>query len=304
MKKLIIASLVMVMSAGSVFAQQMPLFSSYNTNKMLLSPSTTGMDQLVSTSLISRLQFAGFEGAPLTNVLLAEIGKPESPSGAGLIMYSDRIGVVRNLGAQLNYGYRLKLSDDMKIGFGLGLAFDQWNYDPNRVSVDDINDPQLFNTNENSTTIRGDIGAHLDYKNLFVSVAVPKVFATDVTYKNPLTSNEVSIQQLRHILGYASYDIHTKSGNYVITPAALVRIAADVDAQIDANVTVGYQEKFFGMVGYRVGYAATLGAGMQFSQRVRGGYNYDFPINGTTQYGTGSHELMLKIQLGRILDAN
>jgi len=261
----------MVFSLGSLYAQQMPLFSSYNTNKMLLSPSTTGMDQLISTSLISRLQFAGFEGAPITNLLLAELGKEESPSGVGLIMYNDRIGVVSNLGAQLNYGYRLKLSKDMNIGFGLGLAFDQWNYDQRRISVDEVDDPQLYNTRENSSTIRGDIGAHLDYKNLFVSLAVPKVFATDITYNNPLTSEEVSIQ---------------------------------FDPQIDANLTVGYQEKFFGMVGYRVGYAATLGAGMQFNRRVRGGYNYDFPINGTTQYGTGSHELMLKIRLGKILDNN
>ena len=304
MRKIIILSFAVVFSLGSLYAQQMPLFSSYNTNKMLLSPSTTGMDQLISTSLISRLQFAGFEGAPITNLLLAELGKEESPSGVGLIMYNDRIGVVSNLGAQLNYGYRLKLSKDMNIGFGLGLAFDQWNYDQRRISVDEVDDPQLYNTRENSSTIRGDIGAHLDYKNLFVSLAVPKVFATDITYNNPLTSEEVSIQQLRHIMGYVSYDIHTKSEKYVITPAALVRIADEFDPQIDSNLTVGYQEKFFGMVGYRVGYAATLGAGMQFNRRVRGGYNYDFPINGTTQYGTGSHELMLKIRLGKILDNN
>lgn len=304
MKKIIILSLALVYSLGSSYAQQMPLFSSYNTNKMLLSPSTTGMDQLISTSLISRLQFAGFDGAPITNVLLAELGKEESPSGVGLILYNDRIGIVSNSGAQLNYGYRLKLSDDMKIGFGLGLAVDQWNFNQSRISVDEVNDPQLNNTGENSTTIRGDIGVHLDYKNLFVSVAVPKVFATDITYNNPFTNNEVAIQQLRHIMGYASYDIHTKSDKYVFTPAALVRIASDVDPQIDANLTVGYQEKFFGMVGYRVGYAATLGAGMQFSKRVRGGYNYDFPVNGTTTYGTGSHEIMLKIRLGRILDVD
>lgn len=293
---------MLIVSVSSVYAQQVPLFSSYNSNKMLLSPSTTGMDQLITTSLISRLQFVGFEGAPITNLALAEFGKKDAPYGVGLALYSDRIGVLNNVGVQGNYGYRLKLSDDLKIGMGIALAFDQWNFNASQIKVEDLNDPELFNRNQNTTTFRGDFGAHLDYKNLFISVAVPRVFATDISFTNEITKKAVDIKQLRHVMAYVSYDIKLKGDKYVITPAALVRLAQDFDPQFDANVTVEYAKKIFGTVAYRQGYAASLGGGLQFSKRIRGGYAYDFPINATQSYGAGSHELMMKIRLGKILD--
>jgi type IX secretion system PorP/SprF family membrane protein len=298
MKKFFIVSLTLIIGFTTANAQQMPMFGTYNYNKMLITPSAAGMDQKFGANLSSRLQFAGFEQAPVSNALSVDYGPEGKKFGVGLMVYSDQLGLSKTTGVQGNYAYRVQLTNDLELGLGLGLAFDQWTFDTYSMRPEDYNDPALFNANQQVNAFRGDAGLHIKWNELFVSFAVPKAYASDLSYIGDTTiGNTVEVSQLRHMLTYASYEIPLKDGKYSVTPSVLLRMAEGVDMQYDVNLGFEYTDKAYAMLAYRQGYAASIGAGVILNTRTRLGYSYDFPINNFSTYKVGSHEFYLAWRL-------
>jgi type IX secretion system PorP/SprF family membrane protein len=275
-------------------AQQLPLFSSYTNNPMLLGPSVIGGQGSSDVALLYRAQFQGFEGAPTTTVVLGEFTPEAKNYGFGLQLYTDKRGITSNAGAQLNYSYRLKFSSDMELGLGLGLAADQWGFD--NIATENVDDPLLIQTNQRVTTMRADFGVHLDYKDLFVSLSVPRALSNDLKYTSANSNEELASGQLRQFTGFVGYEIEV-SDKLRLTPSMLLRMAANIEPQYDVNLKLDYADKVFATASYRQGYALSLGGGVILSDRLKAGYSYDLGVNGNSQYGIGAHEIFMGFRI-------
>jgi type IX secretion system PorP/SprF family membrane protein len=279
-------------------AQQVPLFSSYTNNPMLLGPSVIGGEGASNVALLHRIQFQGFEGAPSTTVVLGEFSPEGKNYGFGLQLYSDSRGITTNNGAQLNYAYKVKFSEDFNLGLGLGFALDQWGFDNTRRVVEAINDPSLINTNQRSTSMRADFGTHIEYKKLFVSLSVPTTLSNDIKFDNAANNQELSSGQLRQFMGFVSYELGVND-KVSLTPSVLLRMANNIKPQYDINLKLDYDDKVFATVSYRQGYALSLGGGLTLSDKVKVGYSYDLGVNGYSQYGIGAHEMFVGFRINK-----
>jgi hypothetical protein len=100
-------------------AQQLPITTQYLFNGLLINPAYAGSRKALTANLTWRQQWAGFEGAPRTQVLSIHSPLPEKKLALGLLLINDRIGVAHETAVTSNYAYRIRLGRG-QLAFGLG----------------------------------------------------------------------------------------------------------------------------------------------------------------------------------------
>jgi type IX secretion system PorP/SprF family membrane protein len=63
--------------------------------------------------------------------------------------------------------------------------------------------------------------------------------------------------------------------------------------QADINMTVEYDKRLWGGLGYRVDDAIIIMAGAELWNGIKFGYSYDISISSLSSYNAGSHEFFL-----------
>ena len=96
MKKIILTLLLTAISLIS-FAQQEPIYTQYGMNQSMFNPAYTAVNNVMSVSLMSRVQWVGLKGAPFTNTLMGATSFFNDKGGAGIIVQSNSYGVSTNL---------------------------------------------------------------------------------------------------------------------------------------------------------------------------------------------------------------
>lgn len=97
--------------AGQSFAQQLPVYSSFNINNYLLNPAVAGTESYIDFTLQHRMQWVGFDHKPSTQIFSAHSRLDQRASAFGGYFYNDRSGVLGNLGFSGSYAYHLQLND-------------------------------------------------------------------------------------------------------------------------------------------------------------------------------------------------
>ena len=99
-------------------AQQLPAFSQYFLNDLVLNPAVAGTKEYVPVSLTHRTQWADFKDAP-TSQLLSVHGSVNNKMGVGLLLTNHETGPTQLVSAQFAYSYQLKINDSTKLSFGV-----------------------------------------------------------------------------------------------------------------------------------------------------------------------------------------
>ena len=142
-----ICSLILCLSFGLSYAQQVPMYSQYIMNGFLINPSLTGRDGASTVNLTVREQWLGVKGGPSTyaasfQTALQENGtfgrsrsgrhRASRPSktgrvGIGGYLFNDNNGIIRRTGFQSNYAYHIPMGKNLRgsrdqLSFGLSLV--------------------------------------------------------------------------------------------------------------------------------------------------------------------------------------
>lgn len=295
--KLAIVGLVLASSFlfnSNVNAQQVPLYASYTVQPFLLSPSMAGSgNESFRMFAINRLQFAGIEGAPVTFMLTGDAPFKKQSMGLGGSIYSDKAGLLARTGFNLGYSYKVSLSEDFKLSFGLGADMSQYGIDFDNVVAKDMDEDILQFASSNKMVFTGNFGVHLNYKDFVLGFAAPQLFGSRIIYKNYTTTSELELELVPHYMGFMSYKIPVKEDVFDLQPSVVLRTTANVDPQIDVNLMGIIKDNVFVTAGYRSGYAITLGGGLNITDNLMFGYTYDWSINEFAGYSWGSHEVIL-----------
>src|SRR5690349_18658589 len=78
------------------YAQQLPQFTQYMFNRLVINPAYAGGDGPLSLTLANRSQWLGVDGAPTTQTFTAH-SMFTKKNGLGLSLVNDKIGVHKNL---------------------------------------------------------------------------------------------------------------------------------------------------------------------------------------------------------------
>jgi type IX secretion system PorP/SprF family membrane protein len=273
------------------FSQQDAMFSHYMFNNMAINPAYAGSTEEITATLLHRIQWAGWDGAPTTSVF--NVHSPfklfNQSHGVGVTILSDNLGFNKNLGMNLAYAYRISMNNGAaKLSFGLSGGFQnqaldpQWQYGTNGQEGD-VSIPQ---SKESAMTY--DIGFGLFYKseNIYVGASVAHLSESSLK----LQTTEITLK--RHYYLTAGYSFVLSNPAFEMEPSLLIS-SDGVSSKLDLNALLLYNKKLWGGVTVRPGISLTGMVGIQLLNGIRIGYAYDYATTDIRKNSTGSHEIMV-----------
>lgn len=274
------------------FGQQDEQLSMYNYNPLYYNPAYAGSKSALSVVAMARFQWVNFEGAPNTQFLSVHTPVMGQSLGMGLNLVNDQVGSRQRTAAYYNVssGIRLNEKND-RLAFGLSVGMDVMSYDFSSLNVHDVSDP--FYGQQLSTT-KANVGGGIYYYSdrHYVGVSSPR-FLESKALDN---ENVMTALNKRHFFISAGkvFDI-----NSVIKfkPTTLIKVTPNAPLTFDINPNFLLYERFWAGAFYRFHEAVGLNFVYIYKNIVHIGYGFEFPINRLSSYQSGSHEVLLQIDI-------
>ena len=285
-----------MLHAFLLHAQQSPIVSHYMFNQLLLNPAYAGSHEFVSTTLLYRRQWAGIEGAPVTQSASIHGLIPKKRLGLGFYMQQDKIGVTKQTDVYGSAAYHLDLGDG-KLAMGLQAGFSYVKSELAKLTYWDPFD-NVFNYNE-FTTLLPNAGAGLYYyRTLFYAgLSAPDVISYD-SVRGPDIHPDRPIHHLIRRYYFTMGGIIETEQEIKFKPSMLLKFEQQGNFQYDLNLNLLIKNIFWIGASYRSNDAIVALLEYQVNRKFRLGYSYDYTIGKLKNYNTGSHEIMLGYDFG------
>jgi type IX secretion system PorP/SprF family membrane protein len=271
-----------------LYSQQDPVFNQYMNNLLTVQPAYAGMSGYVNMTAMSRIQWVGFDGAPVTSTFTIQGPFKKYNVGLGFSVITDRFGPVRQTGVYADYSFRVLLNDDQYISFGIKGGFNRYEALLTDLSVHDPNDPVVAFDVDKKYMPNFGVGFMWHADNFFVGASVPKIF------RNKISSNsgETVYQEEMNFyaMGGIVFDI---ADNVKFKPTMLARWSQNTPSVIDFSANALFYDRVWVGATYRLQNSYGLLFQVFVNSRVKLGYAYDLTTFRPSQYNAGTHEFML-----------
>ncbi len=186
--KIIVCSLIL---AGSfdLQAQQLPNSSHIGETRSFWNPALTAPGNDMIADAFFRMQWLGFQGAPLSGFASVQYPFIKQNMSAGGYLNVDKTGPVSKLGLQLNYAYHLKkfLTKYGKMSIGVSANMQQYSYNGVNAIYQDVDDHIINNSRVSSFFPSAGMGFFYTTNTreyvgnaVFVGAGINQVFTTKV----------------------------------------------------------------------------------------------------------------------------
>ena len=277
-----------------LLAQQEPNYTQYMFNPLNYNPAYAGNKSILSSALVYRNQWAGFEGAPKILTFSAHSPLKNKNMGVGLEITNDQIGPVNNMWFQASYAYRIRISKIHKgrIGFGIKAGLFRSSYNWNKILTKDANDGLTGASTENVTVPVFDFGIYYHKTNeSFAGVTLKNLNNPTIDINTTVqTSNK---QNTQLILTYGK--IIEFNERVVFRPSFLIQSAFLSSSRplIDVNMSLLFDQIFWVGISYRTSKAIAAVLEYEITEQFKIGYSYDYYLSEVSRYSSGAHEIFL-----------
>jgi type IX secretion system PorP/SprF family membrane protein len=284
----VVVAIMLLNSSTILYAQQDPVFNQYMNNLLTVQPAYAGMSGYVNVTAMSRIQWVGFDGAPLTNTVTIQGPFKKYNVGLGLSLITDRFGPVRQTGVYADYSFRILIDNDQYFSFGLKGGFNRYEALLTDLIVHDPNDPVVaFDINKKYLPNFG-LGFMWHADNFFLGASVPKVF------RNRINSNsgETVYQEEMNFYAMGGYVVDVAE-NIKFKPTMLARWSQNTPTVIDFSANILINDRMWVGATYRLKNSYGLLFQIFLNSSIKLGYAYDLTSFRPSQYNAGTHEFML-----------
>jgi len=287
MKIVLFISIVIIGSAFS--AQQLSFNSQYMLNQYIINPAAAGQHLEAPISLSVRQQWAGIQGAPVSQFISfnRRMGKAQNMA-FGTQLFNDVNGAFKNMGMQGTYAYQLKINENSKLSFGASAILSQTTVDGTNFIVNDYSDETLLGVKQKSSAPDASAGIFYFSQNAFIGASLNQLLQAKYSFGENLIQNS----QINHIYGSGGIKIKMGPG-YKIEPSFLIKIVGPAPTEIDLNARFFYRENVWLGFSYRNSGANILMVGLERDRFVIG-YAHDFTSSNIKNYSAGTNELHLQ----------
>lgn len=263
-------------------AQQLPQFTHYMFNRLVINPAYAGADGPLSLTLANRSQWLGVDGAPTTQTFTAHSMFKNKKNGLGLSLINDKIGVHKNLTALGHYAYHIEVRKDWHLSTGLtaGINHKQSDY----LSLPVANDPNRFEDISTSFLVLG-AGLYFKSPRLEIGISAPEIFSSGLSTSNGSNLNKT------HYFFFSQYS-HRISSSLSLVPSILVKYLHNLPLSYDLNLNTTIKNVLTIGLSYRKSESIDFLFKLQLLPQLAIAYTYDYPI-GNTPTNSGSHEVMV-----------
>lgn len=280
---------------SQVQAQQQMQYTQFMFNPLYINPAYAGFsgDRLNAT-VMSKWQWAGFEGAPFTGTVALDSKLENKPVGLGLIVNSDQVTISRMSYLQAHYAYQINMRNST---LSMGVSGTLSNYGAN------FNDLYL---NDADATLSGSmsdwapnfgVGVYYSIANINVGFSVPFIVADQFK-----TNNIEFYQQSRHYYVTAGY-VYELSPTVKLEPNVLMKMVNGSPMSMDVNVLARVYDRFAVGLGYRSSESVDLLLQYATQNGLKVGYSFDYMASKTVSaVSYDSHELLVSYTIPRKKD--
>ncbi len=293
MKKIVTGLLLLSALKGS--SQQDPQYGLYQFNQMTINPAYAGARDALAAVIDFRKQWVSFPGAPST--FAASIHSPISNKkiGVGFNAFNDGIGAKNVTGAYLSGAYIAKLSNKVKLSFGLRAGYMNYKFNFSGINAKNAGDAafaDLASTNRGALDI--DAGLFLRSNKFFMGLSSTHINHAPI-YNNAITKNDTTYTVNYNLRSHSFFIVGYSfviNDNCVFAPSVMVkrnwnRVMSDV------NLNFFFAKKiWFGIyskMDYGVGFLFQVYA----TDQLRVGYSYDIGAGKYRGRLGPSHEIMI-----------
>ncbi len=288
--------MVLLCSLKLASAQQGPLLSHYMFNGLLLNPAYAGSKEYVSSTLLYRKQWAGIEGAPITNSGSVHGLLKKKKLGLGAIFQQDKIGVTKQTDMYAMLAYHLDLGMG-KLSVGLQGGVSNFSSEVVKLTYWDPGD-KVFEYNTFSSLLpNAGLGAYYYRELFYAGVSAPFLISYDPNDKGAIRPEIPVHQMVRRYYATIGGVIETET-EIKFKPSMLLRYENGSKLQYDLNMNVLINDIFWIGASYRSDESIVALFEYQINRKFRVGYSYDYTLGILGSYSSGSHELMIGYDFG------
>jgi type IX secretion system PorP/SprF family membrane protein len=294
----VIALCVIGLFNSKLFAQTEPMYSQYMYNMLGVNPAYAGNREALSLNFFQRNQWVGIKGAPKTTSISMDQSIKDGKLGWGIQVYDDRLGVEAASGLNGMLSTRIQVSE--KGILSGGLSFGMMNYRINLNEVNNRNNPNdpSFISIDNPSKWNPSLGMGIYYNTdrFYAGLATPSILkARLASYENMITSIQTS--NAFHLFANAGY-VFDINEDVKLKPSTMIKMVSGAPIETDINLNVWLKDLLGFGASYRTGDAFVGMVELQATSNLRFGYAYDMPFNPLKYFTKGSHELMLRYEIG------
>jgi type IX secretion system PorP/SprF family membrane protein len=273
----------------NIYSQQLPNYTQYLYNMQILNPAYVGARAELSMSLLSRQQWIGVKGAPVTRTFSIN-GRTENGIGIGATFVNDKIGLSETNNVNVDVSYTLVTSQYSRLSLGLkgGLTFFSNNLANGITPDNDI----YASTNGKFPNVG--FGAFFYNRKFYVGLSIPYLLETPQFY---IEDNFKETRLAEHANYFLSTGAVFKlSESILFKPSTMVRYTSNLPLSIDFNSNFLYKEVIEAGVSYRNQNSISALFALIIKEKFRIGYAYDYRLK-TPGVDFSSHEIILHLDI-------
>jgi type IX secretion system PorP/SprF family membrane protein len=320
--KLLRNILPLVLVAGFLFfgknvnAQQEILTTQWAYNKLTVNPAYAGAKEMFSARVLHRQQWVGLDGRPITSVLNAHAPLLNNRIGLGVSYVNDRLGVMSTNYLSMSYAYKLPFEKGTTLSMGFNVGFDAFKIRTTELEAIQNTDP-ILQQDLQKINFKAGAGVYYYGDKFYVGVSTPNVVPSNLINRNDIgelnTDAGKDAKQSIHIYAMAGYAIELANKDFIIKPQVLFKsvVAGDRRApwQMDVNVSLELWQMLIVGSTFRTTIAnkndtsleniasTDVMMGFLIGKKALVSYAYDFTIGGIKSHDSGSHEILLGLDM-------
>lgn len=281
--------IVFFLLSGSVFAQQLPLYSQYNFNRFGFNPAYAGNKNRVEAVFTHRNHLMNFPGAPTSQLVTVSAPWQEKYLGLGLRVQNDNIGVMNHFSFNLAGNYFIGLGEG-KLAMGLEIGFDQYTADWASLVIYDAGDLVIPVGKSSIYTPEGAFGMFYTTENWYAGYSVQHLISSRLSFQGPEVDN-VAHKSAHHYINVGG--LKKINDDFQIEPFVLIKAVSGAPWQMDLGSYVVLKNKYGAGLTFRTGDAIVFSGKIELFEQFYMGYSFETRINSLASYSSSSHEIML-----------
>ena len=269
----IIAFTLTFLVSNKAEAQQDPNFTLYNFNMNIINPAYAGTKDSPELNLVYRSQFLGIDDAPRT-VSMAYSKNVGRNLGLGVSLINDKVFILKQTDVAVDISYKIKLSEQTKLYFGLKAGGGFTNIDLTRAY--DGGDDPLFLENQDFFNPHVGAGIHVQNEKFYITVSTPN-FLKGKRYEKQGNAPTVAIDNSHFYLG-TGVNL-SLSENLMVTPMFMMRNVEGVPNSYDMGAAFDIHKKVIIGMNYRVKEMISSYTLLDVSDKLKFGVAYDVTMS-------------------------
>jgi type IX secretion system PorP/SprF family membrane protein len=284
--------LIAFLITGIISAQQDPNFTLYNFNMNVINPAYAGANGVKEINISHRSQWAGIENAPRTQTF-SYSSPTKGNLGIGISLVNDNVFILNQTDFALDISYKLKLSENHDLYFGMKGGGGFVNIDLNKAGAP--NNDRLFTSNQSFFNAHIGAGVYLKHKKYYLTLSTPN-FLKGTRYEKTGNLPSAAVNSTHFYLG-GGYTFNL-SDHYKLSPAFMMRTVAGAPNSYDISSILDVYDKVGFGTNYRIDEMISIYSLINLTKKVRLGFVYDFSTSNVTKVGAdNSLEFILKYRL-------